>query len=148
MSSEREMQKYKCHKEVWAVKIKSVEVVDNTCELDDQSGIITAEDEGYAPFSVSKEFMERHSPQVGGYYVFYEGGHVSYSPAEPFESGYTKINTSKVDEDLLVIAYGGDSIDEDLDAKVITLFKELGYSWLDSGYDLIINRRDLRFKKE
>jgi hypothetical protein len=85
------MPKYKCHKEVWALLIKSVEVVNNPCEPDDQTGIITPFEDGYASFSVSKEYMEKHVPQPGGYYVVYKDGYKSYSPVEAFESGYEKI---------------------------------------------------------
>ena len=40
---------------------------------------------------VSQEYIDKHHPQEGGYYVQYEGGYESYSPAEAFESGYTRI---------------------------------------------------------
>ena len=30
-------------------------------------------------------WYERHTPQIGGYYVLYKDGYASYSPAEPFE---------------------------------------------------------------
>ena len=36
-------------------------------------------------------FVQKHNPQSGGYYVRYEDGYESYSPAEAFESGYTPI---------------------------------------------------------
>ena len=32
-------------------------------------------------------WAEKHSPEIGGYYVLYPDGYVSYSPAEPFEAG-------------------------------------------------------------
>jgi hypothetical protein len=53
--------------------------------------VITPEDESYAPFEVSAEYVMRHKPQVGGYYVVYPDGYKSWSPAEAFESGYTRI---------------------------------------------------------
>ena len=42
--------------------------------------------------SVFKEFMDKHSPQVGGYYVVYKDGYKSYSPAQAFEEGYKRAN--------------------------------------------------------
>lgn len=80
-----EMPRYKCHKEVWALKIK--EIVDG---LDGSARIIPVED-GYASFMVDAEYMNKHDPLVGGYYVVYEGGYRSFSPAEAFENGYTLI---------------------------------------------------------
>ena len=147
MITKRQMPKYKCHKEVWALRIASVEVIDNPCEADDQTGVITPAEDGYAPFPVSKEYMVKHVPQADGYYVVYEDGYKSYSPPEPFESGYTRLVTRITDKDLLVIIYGGDSINTEFDKKAITLAKSLGYDWFDSGYDLIKNERDLRFKR-
>lgn len=80
---EREMPVYKCHKEVWALKIDAIGI-DET----DQYTITPAE-KGYASFKVSGEFMKKHNPKVGGYYVVYEDGYKSFSPAEAFEEGYT-----------------------------------------------------------
>lgn len=37
------------------------------------------------------EYMNKHQPQIGGYYVKYADGYESFSPAEAFESGYTKV---------------------------------------------------------
>jgi hypothetical protein len=34
---------------------------------------------------------ERSNPQIGGYYVLYEDGYESFSPADAFESGYSLI---------------------------------------------------------
>lgn len=87
-----EMPKYKCYKEVWALKIKSI-VRDGEGENreTDGSAMITPEDEGYAPFKVDFEYMHKHKPQIGGYYVVYKDGYKSFSPAEAFETGYEKI---------------------------------------------------------
>ena len=79
-----ELPKYKCHKEVWALKIKMVGV--NT---QDGSGLITPEDARYSAFEVSSEYMAKHNPVHGGYYVVYPDGYKSFSPPEAFESGYS-----------------------------------------------------------
>lgn len=89
----REMPKYVCHKEVWALKIKCIKRDgwdDDDQETDGSATIIPA-DEGYAPFKVDREFMRKHQPHAGGYYVVYQDGYKSFSPGKAFESGYTPI---------------------------------------------------------
>jgi hypothetical protein len=54
---------------------------------------ITPEDEGYAPFSVSDEYVAKHKPVVGGYWVQYDDGYTSFSPAQAFEEGYTLLGS-------------------------------------------------------
>lgn len=39
----------------------------------------------------SPEYMAKHNPQVGGYFVKYPDGYLSYSPAKAFEEGYTAL---------------------------------------------------------
>lgn len=85
MNVATEMPKYKCHKKVWALKIKTIELRPANGHL------IHPEDVGYAPFEVSDEYVQKHNPQAGGYYVVYEDGYRSFSPAAAFESGYTPI---------------------------------------------------------
>ena len=90
-----EMPKYKCHKEVWALKIKSIvfdiELANAENRETDGSATITPIEEGYAPFKVNHDYVRKHKPVVGGYYVVYADGYKSFSPAEAFEDGYTKI---------------------------------------------------------
>lgn len=90
MSASVEMPKYKCHKEVWALKIQAIEFEANSQESG--TATIRPADEGYAPFVASQEYMEKHKPHAGGYYVVYAGGYKSFSPADAFESGYTRID--------------------------------------------------------
>lgn len=81
--TQREMPKYNCHKQVWALKIKSVGI------RADGSGIITPDEDGYASFAVNARFMDTHQPESGGYFVVYKDGYESYSPAVAFEEGYS-----------------------------------------------------------
>ncbi len=83
-----EMPKYVCHKEVWALKIKSIDH-DNAVSGGPNKATITPEEDGYAPFEVDAAYMEKHKPVVGGYYVMYKGGYKSFSPAKAFEDGYS-----------------------------------------------------------
>jgi hypothetical protein len=41
---------------------------------------------------VSKEYNDKHAPEIGGYYVLYDDGYESWSPAAAFESGYTLVS--------------------------------------------------------
>lgn len=75
-----EMPKYRCHKVVWALKIAAID-----------GAVLTPAEKPYAPFTVSEEYLEKHKPEVGGYFVVYSDGYKSYSPAGPFEDGYTKV---------------------------------------------------------
>lgn len=86
-----EMPKYRCHKEVWALKIKSVEPDGSAPRGAEGSCIVTPDDNSYAPFRVDADYCRRHNPQPGGYYVAYKDGYKSFSPAEAFEDGYTRI---------------------------------------------------------
>lgn len=53
--------------------------------------MLTPADAGYAPFRVDAAYMRKHTPHVGGYYVVYTDGYKSFSPAQAFEEGYTRI---------------------------------------------------------
>lgn len=91
-----ELPRYKCHKEVHAIKIRRIEyacdycATPQNCETDNSALLIPIED-GFAPIRVSIEYLEKHQPEAGGYYVVYEDGYKSYSPAKAFELGYTRI---------------------------------------------------------
>ncbi len=90
-----EMPKYKCYKEVHALKIKAIEpdidIAKREQRETDGGATIRPEEEGFDLFKVSREYLKKHDPQVGGYYVVYKDGYKSFSPAEAFEEGYTKI---------------------------------------------------------
>lgn len=75
--SSMEMPRYTCYKKVHALKIKEI-----------HDATLVFEKEEYAPIEVSNEYMTKHAPIVGGYYVVYKGGYTSFSPAEAFEGGY------------------------------------------------------------
>jgi hypothetical protein len=74
--------KYTCHKQVQAVKIH--DIVTKGDKL-----FISPEDKGIDNIEVDRAFLEKHHPEIGGYFVVYEDGYQSYSPADTFESGYT-----------------------------------------------------------
>ena len=90
-----EMPRYKCHKEVWALKIKAIEFDSDKARVEqretDGSATITPEEDQYAPFKVDSGYVHKHKPEVGGYYVVYAGGYKSFSPANAFEDGYSPV---------------------------------------------------------
>jgi hypothetical protein len=85
MGISREMPKYVCHKQVRALKIAGF-------VADIHGGVyFQPAEEGYDKVPLSAEYVAKHRPEVGGYYVVYEDGYKSYSPAAAFESGYTAV---------------------------------------------------------
>lgn len=103
-----EMPRYQCHKQVWALKIKAIEQAPANQERQWPSGdwLLMPEEAGYAPIVVGHdEYVLRCKPQAGGYYVVYDDGYTSYSPAKAFEDGYT------------LAAAGADPIEREIAAK-------------------------------
>ncbi len=92
MTAMREMPQYQCHKRVWALKIKEISQSNPEIVMDGGSWSIAFHDGGFAPIAVSHEWYEKHRPEADGYYVVYEDGYRSYSPAKAFEDGYTLLN--------------------------------------------------------
>lgn len=73
---------WKCHKVVRAGKISLM-------AADEPNGLLMIHAEpSNMPFAVPLDFLQRHAPERGGYFVVYEDGYLSYSPAEVFEAGY------------------------------------------------------------
>lgn len=84
-----QMPQYKCHKIVWALKILEVQPADET-EMGVGFTRLVVE-EPFSPITVQDEWVIKHNPAAGGYYVQYEDGYTSFSPAEAFENGYTPL---------------------------------------------------------
>lgn len=75
---------YRCHKEVRAMKIIRV-----TAMLENRYQITGEVDGHEVNVGVKPEYISKHVPIPGGYYVLYGDGYESFSPAGPFEAGYT-----------------------------------------------------------
>lgn len=76
--------RYQSHKIVGAVLIAAVSVIDG-------GGILTPADESIGDIEVNGDYMAKHNPVEGGYFVIYEDGYSSFSPAKAFEEGYTPV---------------------------------------------------------
>lgn len=80
---------YQCHKIVRAGKIFGIspQAKDGTLDLyvevpgTDTQQIVT----------IDAAWQQKHQPTPGGYLVAYADGYTSFSPAAPFESGYTLV---------------------------------------------------------
>lgn len=82
--------KYQCHKIVTAGKIRQIDLEPNG----NGGAILKFEsnpDTKYEDIMVEQAYLDKHNPQIGGYYVVYEDGYESFSPTDAFESGYSLI---------------------------------------------------------
>lgn len=86
MTDMMQLPTYTCHKKVWALKIENI----ITERRMNGKNTLTFVNKKYKNIEVSCDYMKKHSPHTGGYYVVYEDGYKSFSPREAFESGYTK----------------------------------------------------------
>lgn len=88
--AEKQMPKYRCFKEVWALKIAFVADKGTDTTTDENPiVVITFEDSTFAPITVN--LRGKPMPEAGWYYVVYPDGYKSFSPAKAFEEGYTLI---------------------------------------------------------
>jgi hypothetical protein len=95
MSVGAEMPRYQCHKKVWALKIQNITrhayPEETPIEESAPSLTLTFADPGYAPMEIDHKMITRYMPVPGDYYVVYDDGYKSFSPAKAFEEGYTRI---------------------------------------------------------
>lgn len=75
--------RWQCHKTVEAFKIIDIEALSN--------GRVQLLGEGDQAIVCDAAYVDKHRPQVGGYYVKYHDGYASWSPADAFEDGYTPV---------------------------------------------------------
>lgn len=74
---------YQCHKQVEAAKIVNIAI---NLTVPHTQPVLHFE--GGAFVAVTENFILKHKPEVGGYYVKYADGYESFSPAKAFEEGY------------------------------------------------------------
>lgn len=82
------MPRWKCHKEVFAVKIMELHP-----GRDDGNGpgMTIVGDDGNR-YMLTEAYLAKHDPVEGGYFVVYDDGYQSFSPCKAFEDGYTRIS--------------------------------------------------------
>lgn len=86
MPIDKQLPAYKSHKTVWALKIRAI--VPNP-----EGGFtITPNNPNFDPFTVSNDYWTKHNPHPGGYWVLYQDGYQSFSPAKAFEDGNTLVD--------------------------------------------------------
>ena len=92
---EMEMPRYVCHKRVHALEIERVEYETGKKPQNETDGgaFLFPKDNRFFRFLVGFDFVQKHNPQAGGYYVVYEDGYKSFSPKKAFEDGYSLENT-------------------------------------------------------
>lgn len=76
---------YQSHKSIQAFKIADI------MPTTDAGAFLLSGDDLATFRKVDTIYMTKHAPVVGGYFVLYEDGYESFSPAEAFEAGYTVI---------------------------------------------------------
>jgi hypothetical protein len=102
---------YQCHKTVRAVKIREVLRERRTFHHDggnehehvyDEPRLTYEASPGrYFEIPVTVEYLAKHQPVAGGYYVRYEDGYESFSPAKAFEDGYSLLSDDRGQVDVL-----------------------------------------------
>lgn len=80
-----ELPEWVSHKHVHAAKIAEVQLIQP-----DGAMLAFEEPTGVRQF-VDGAYLRKHQPSAGGYYVKYADGYESWSPAEAFEEGYTRV---------------------------------------------------------
>jgi len=83
-----EFPKYSSHKVVEAALIKNIGEFNAHTNCHNMAVDIAGETKVIA---VPVEYVKKHTPEAGGYFVRYEDGYESFSPAAAFEGGYTLI---------------------------------------------------------
>jgi hypothetical protein len=86
-----EMPKYRSHKTVSALRIAELRSPGGPQDETDGSLVMVPDDPRYGAVLLDAAYVKKHQPKVGGYYVVYADGYKSWSPAEAFEEGYTRI---------------------------------------------------------
>jgi hypothetical protein len=104
------MKLYQSIKQVEAAKIARVQLTGG--------GNAILEFEGGGCQGVDAAYLIKHAPQPGGYYVRYQDGYESWSPAKAFEEGYVEVRHASHEEGLTVLQFDGKGLTEADIAKI------------------------------
>jgi len=90
-----EMPKYRCFKEVWALKIESVlELGTDTTTEEGLIVLVTFEGKIFSPRKFN--LRGKPTPDIGWYFIQYADGYTSFSPEKAFEEGYSLIRRKEL----------------------------------------------------
>lgn len=89
-----QLPEYLCHKKVRAGKITELDTGAGGVNAD--LGVDVHAGEPDVVTHCDKAWFDKNTPEVGGYIVIYEDGYTSYSPAAPFEAGYSPVTVPEV----------------------------------------------------
>ncbi|EOA7356680.1 DUF2829 domain-containing protein [Shigella flexneri] len=84
--------KYKAHKNVSASKIKNIKYIGGITPVMSNWGEIEVTEPKGARIYVDAMFLQKHLPQVGGYLVVDEEGHLSCLSEKKFKDGFSRTN--------------------------------------------------------
>lgn len=90
MSTAAEMPRYRSHKTVWALEIKSITA------SPPGGWTVTPVDQGYGDVVLSAKVFARYMPVAGDFIVQYDDGYWSVSPRKAFIEGYTPITDDTI----------------------------------------------------
>lgn len=121
-----QLPQYRCHKIVGAALILAIAAAmpadtegnanANAAFVDSILTLRTFDEEHLEvrrDYTVDAGWMAKNRPEVGGYFVEYEGGYTSYSPAPAFEGGYRLL------ADVLAEEAAAEKHEEDMLAEII-----------------------------
>lgn len=91
------LKKYRSHKTVWAARIRQMFVSEGKPEQWELC--LIGEDDSTVVITMPDKWVRGRKAEAGGFFVEYEDGYQSYSPAEPFLAGNTPVNEPEPAED-------------------------------------------------
>ncbi|MDV2400260.1 hypothetical protein [Vibrio cholerae] len=96
MTTQMVMPEYQCIKRVLALEVEEVihnENPDKTNQscASSYGAKLVFKNKRYSPVEVDAQYVSKHNPVPGGYFVVYKGGYQSFSPKDAFESGYVPL---------------------------------------------------------
>lgn len=112
----KDMTTFQCFKRVQAFKIHDIarSTDGGAATLYATPGVSTGSG---GAMGVSAEYMAKHKPVPGGYYVRYADGYESYSPAKAFEEGYRPLDAIEASMQVQELSTARVRM-EDLDAAI------------------------------
>jgi len=78
-TGQMEMPEYLCNERVWALQIDSIFKKRNSKEYK-----ILAVNTSYGGIDIDQDYIDKHKPHAGGYYIVNKTGYKSFLPYETF----------------------------------------------------------------